>query len=88
MTRISKCWEYGLTDKWISDMFEYNRKLIGTIDKKKKDLIIDFSPKTLQNVFDTFYSLLFGFIISLLICLIEILVMFIKYEQAISTLVP
>ena len=70
--RIINCQEFGLTDKWLSDIFEYHRKNIGTIDKKKKDLIIDFSPITLQNVSDNFYLMLFGFAISLIILLIEL----------------
>ena len=77
MTRISKCWEYGLIDKWLSDVFEYNRKMIGTIDKKEKDLIIDFNPTTLQNVFDTFYLLLYGLAVSFLLFFIEIILFFI-----------
>ena len=56
----------------MSDIYEYHRKNIGTIDKKKKDLIIDFSPITLQNVSDNFYLMLIGFSISLLILLIEL----------------
>ena len=71
-TRISNCWEYGLTDKWISYEFENFRKIIRNIDKKKKDLIIDFNPISLQNIFDTFYLLLSSFAVSVFVLLMEL----------------
>ena len=71
LNRTSKCWENGLTDKWISDIYEYNRKILQSFDKRKSDLIIDFNPITLQNVFDTFYLLLFNFAISIFVFVLE-----------------
>ena len=80
--RITNCWEFGLTEKWLSDIFEYHRKKIGTIDKKKKDLIIDYSPIILQNVSDNLYLMLFGFAFSFFILLIELSS---SYKQAKQT---
>ena len=71
-TRITNCWEYGLTDKWISYQFEKFRKQIRNIDKKKKNLIIDFNPINLGNMLDTFYLLLTSFAVSLFVLLLEL----------------
>ena len=63
--------ENGLTEQWLTDIFNYNRKKIGTIDQKLKDPINEFNVIALTNVVDLFYVLDLSLFISFSVLIIE-----------------
>ena len=71
--RVKLLRENGLTEQWLTDYFNYNRKRLGTIDQKLKEPIIEFIELSFKNTFDLFYLLFCGLIIAFLVFFIETL---------------
>ena len=73
--------ENGLNERWMSDIFNYNRRIIETIDQKSKDLKHKYTVLSFLNVMDTFCLLAIGFSLSFKVFIMEKFCKFIQHES-------
>ena len=74
LTRITLCRESGLYEQWIQNILNYNRRRLRSIDSNAKNMqiIYEFNVLTLNNLYDLFYLVIYGSVLSFTIFISEI----------------
>ena len=74
--RIKICRESGLYDEWIQDVLRYSRKRLRTIHMNdiNKDIfsVFEFTDLNMDGLFDLFYMIGVGHLVSIILIVLEI----------------